>query len=595
MTASLPMKKKFKKYILLAFILPYFFIGISTVQSAQVTLAWNPVTHPDLAGYKLHYGDTSGSYPNHLDTGPNTTYTVTNLQDGGTYYFAVTAFDSSGNESGYSNEVSYTASLACSYTISPTSNSMSASGGTGIVNVAAPSGCAWTGVSNSSWILLTSNSSGTANGAINYSASANSSSVSRSGTMTIAGKTFTVNQAGVSCSYAISPTSQTFESNGGTGTIAVTAPGGCSWNASSSASWISIVGGSSGSGNGSVNFSVSTNSGASIRTGTVTVGGKTFAVTQNSMPQFTLALSKNGTGTGSIANTPAGNSFTVGTVVTLTAAPDVSSNFSGWSGACTGTSPNCSVTMNSNASTTATFNLKSFSITAGADANGSILPQGSVTVNYGAGQTFSINPNPGYQVADVKVNGVSVGTVTSYSLANVTSDQAIYATFSAIPASPSQPESYALTLTQIGTGTGSILANPTGTSFSAGTAVTLTAVPDESSIFTGWSGGCSGTSPTCTITMNSNQSVTANFDRKTYTIAAVAGDNGSITPPGAVNVGHGESKSFIITAAKGCKIANVKVDGVSIGTPDNFSFGNVKANHRIEATFLPASLWKKKR
>ena len=237
-----------KRYFLLAFstVIVFYVLGLSNAHSAQVTLAWNPNTEPTLAGYKVYYGTASGSYQTHLDVGLNATYTVTNLQDGGTYYFAVTAYDSSANESGYSNEVSYTASLACTYAISPTAQSIPSSGGAGTVSVAAPSGCAWTAVSNSSWAIITSNSGGTANGTINYSASANSATASRTGTMTIAGKTFTLNEAGVSCSYAISPTSKSFDSNGGTGAIAVTAPSGCSWNASSTASWISILSGSSG-------------------------------------------------------------------------------------------------------------------------------------------------------------------------------------------------------------------------------------------------------------------------------------------------------------------------------------------------------------
>jgi uncharacterized repeat protein (TIGR02543 family) len=570
-----------KKYFLMAFstAIVLYFLGISNAHSAQVTLAWDPNTEPTLAGYKVHYGTASGSYQTHIDAGLTTTYTVTNLQDGGTYYFAVTAYDSSANQSGYSAEVFYAASSVCTYAISPTTQSLSSSGGAGTVSVTASSGCTWTAVSNSSWAIITSNSSGTASGTVNYSVSPNSATASRIGSMTIAGKTLTLNQAGLSCSYAISPTSQSFDFNGGSGTIAVTTPSGCAWNASSNAGWISVISGSSGSGNGSINFSVAVNSSVSSRTGTVTVGGQTFTVAQNSAPQYTLSVTKNGTGTGSMVNTPAGNIFSSGTVVTLTATPDVSSTFAGWSGACTGTSLTCSVTMSSNLSATATFNLKTYTITANAGANGSISPQGVVNVNYGASQGFTISPNAGYQVADVKVNGISVGAVTSYGFANVTSNQTIQASFGTLG-------SCALTLTQAGTGVGSVSTSPTSTSFSPGTSVTLTAYPDGSSIFTGWSGACSGTSPTCIITMDSNKSVTANFTRKSYIITSTAGTNGSITPSGSTSVNYGGSKSFVITPARGYKIKDVKVDGVSIGNPNNYSFGNVRADHTIGVSFI---------
>ena len=79
----------------------------SNAFAAQATLAWDPNTESDLAGYRIHYGTASGSYTVHTDVQNVTTYTVTGLTTGQTYYFAATAYDASGNESGYSNPVSY--------------------------------------------------------------------------------------------------------------------------------------------------------------------------------------------------------------------------------------------------------------------------------------------------------------------------------------------------------------------------------------------------------------------------------------------------------------------------------------------------------
>jgi hypothetical protein len=75
--------------------------------SAQITLTWNANTEPDLAGYRIYQGTSSGVYPNVKDVGNMTTATVPNLTAGQTYYFAVTAYGTEGLESGYSNEVSY--------------------------------------------------------------------------------------------------------------------------------------------------------------------------------------------------------------------------------------------------------------------------------------------------------------------------------------------------------------------------------------------------------------------------------------------------------------------------------------------------------
>ena len=84
-------------------------IGViaSNAMAGQATLAWDPNTESDLAGYRVHYGTASGSYTVHTDVHNVTTYTVAGLTAGQTYYFAATAYDASGNESGYSNPVSY--------------------------------------------------------------------------------------------------------------------------------------------------------------------------------------------------------------------------------------------------------------------------------------------------------------------------------------------------------------------------------------------------------------------------------------------------------------------------------------------------------
>jgi hypothetical protein len=75
----------------------------------------------------------------------------------------------------------------------------------------------------------------------------------------------------------------------------------------------------------------------------------------------------------------------------------------------------------------------SYTITASADANGSISPTGPTSVVQGYNQTFTITANPGYVVSSVLVDGVSVGTVTSYTFANVSANHTISASFVAMP------------------------------------------------------------------------------------------------------------------------------------------------------------------
>ncbi len=71
--------------------------------AADAMLSWSANTESDLAGYRVHYGTTSGSYPTVIDVGRVTTYTVTGL-GAGTYYFVLTAYNTAGGESGFSNE-----------------------------------------------------------------------------------------------------------------------------------------------------------------------------------------------------------------------------------------------------------------------------------------------------------------------------------------------------------------------------------------------------------------------------------------------------------------------------------------------------------
>jgi len=181
-------------------LLSIFFPLPQNAQAAQATLTWNPNSEPDLLGYIVHYGTVSGNYQVKMDVGNNTQASVSNLQDGGTYYFAVTAYDSSGNDSVYSNEVVYSATAipACSLSISPASQSFTSSGGSGNVSVATSSGCPWTSLSNHSWIVITSNAKTTGSGTTYFSVSPNTNGSTRTGTLSIAGKVFTVSQSGAS-------------------------------------------------------------------------------------------------------------------------------------------------------------------------------------------------------------------------------------------------------------------------------------------------------------------------------------------------------------------------------------------------------------
>ena len=80
----------------------------SAALAASVTLAWDRNQDTDIAGYRAYYGTSSGNYTAMISVGNQTTCTITNLESGRTYYFAATAYDYNGNESAFSQEISYT-------------------------------------------------------------------------------------------------------------------------------------------------------------------------------------------------------------------------------------------------------------------------------------------------------------------------------------------------------------------------------------------------------------------------------------------------------------------------------------------------------
>jgi hypothetical protein len=132
-------------------------------------------------------------------------------------------------------------------------------------------------------MTITGGASGSGNGTIAFSVAANTGAA-RSGAVTVTGgQGFTVNQAAAPvplCSYSINPASQSTDGSGGSGTVAVSTAAACQWTAVSNETWIRVISGASGSGNGTVGFSVLPNDDKK-RDGTITIAGRTFTVSQS--------------------------------------------------------------------------------------------------------------------------------------------------------------------------------------------------------------------------------------------------------------------------------------------------------------------------
>jgi len=224
----------------------------------------------------------------------------------------------------------------------------------------------------------------------------------------------------------------------------------------------------------------------------------------------------------------------------------------------------------------ATFAINNYTITSSTGANGTISPAGATSVNHGGTQAYTITPNENYKVADVLVDGSSVGAVSTYTFENVTAVHTISATFVI--------NNYNITATAGENGS----ISPSGETTVAHTgSQTFTISPAEGYhvadvLIDGSSVGAVSTYEFANVT--ANHTISATFAINTYTITSSTGENGSISPTGETTINHGGSQAYTITPNEGYRIADVLIDGSSVGAVSTYEFANVTANHTISAT-----------
>lgn len=248
-----------------------------------------------------------------------------------------------------------------------------------------------------------------------------------------------------------------------------------------------------------------------------------------------LSYRKTGWGQGTVSFSPAGTrgrcggscvvAYEAGAKVTLTAAPAKNSTFDGWSGVCSGTG-SCTVSLTQARSITAQFSIRQVPVayTRAGTGSGSVAfynddyrqayCSGNCVEQFDSGSVISLIPE-----ADAgSIFGGWSGACSGQNICVLRMDAArnVMATFRRESGSE-QTLAYEST----GTGNGQVTFQPVGTSYlcygtcatrySRGTKVTVTAAPDEFSVFKGWSGACQTSKPACEVTMSAAQKISARF------------------------------------------------------------------------------------
>jgi len=224
-------------------------------------------------------------------------------------------------------------------------------------------------------------------------------------------------------------------------------------------------------------------------------------------------------------------------------------------------------------------NSQTYSIAASAGSGGAISPSGTTQVNESGSQTYTITPAAEYHVVDVLVDGISVVAVSSYSFTNVTANHTIAASFAVTVSTYSIVSSAGIGGAISPSGTTQV----NGSGFQEYTITPGAEYHIADVLVDGTSVGAVSSYSFTNVT--ANHTIAASFAIDTYSIVASAGSGGAISPSGTTQVNGGGSQEYTITAEAEYHIADVLVDGISVGAVSSYSFTNITANHTIAAVF----------
>ncbi len=241
--------------------------------------------------------------------------------------------------------------------------------------------------------------------------------------------------------------------------------------------------------------------------------------------------------------------------------------------------------VDSNHTIAVTFIIRTYSINAVLGSNGAISSPGITYVSYGQSKTYTFTPAVNYHIETLVVDANPVDLVSSYTFSNISGDHSIYVSFAI--------NTYTISINKAGNGDGTFDKTIPYTVVNMGDILLIKATAAISSVEfnpnTDWSGCDSIESDLCKLdNIISNRTVIATFKLKTFTIKSTAGVNGLITPAGVKTVNYGDSQSYLVTAALGYNIRDVRIDGATNNaavSSGSYAFTSIIADHTIDAAF----------
>jgi hypothetical protein len=232
----------------------------------------------------------------------------------------------------------------------------------------------------------------------------------------------------------------------------------------------------------------------------------------------------------------------------------------------------------------ATFSILRYPVAATSGSGGSITPAGTSTCNYGSNITYAITPSTGYRIADVKIDNVSAGAISTFTFLNINSNHTISASFAIITFSLSSSAGnggsitpQGITTVNYGTGQKYAVTPSTGYYISDVKVDNNSVGPVYEYNFTNTTG---------------NHSIAASFSIITFVMTSSSNAGGVVSPSGNTTVNYGTDLTYEFTPDYGFRIKDVIVDNVSKGKITSFVFKDITDNHSISVVYEPIPVYR---